>query len=674
MDPPELAIAPNTYVELYRNRQDVLRGDYGPWVGSHSVAVANTPATVRNAMLSFSDAIPKVYMVMVPGPNGTPVIKTVFRPELYRALPGVNTPYDGLIYGFGTDIGPGNQITTVQFPNDAFHMTNEFWAPDIASMTAAWEEHPQANTLGPFEPNSPNTILTRTRNLMIVPQPYVPLMLGATLSPRQAWIRVSTAIMSDNNAVSCAPVLEWLIAASCLLPPVNDQPSRSSVLHEALFSPIPDASLAQVRWDLVIHDIPQLAGATRTHDQAIMHAIAAFQQANVQQAAAAQLERNVARAPKLPSSRFPTTCKLLLKVTGADTELDLPTFWHDAASASKSELRTLLNDAFLQMTERPGAATSSPPVATKEVLDIFMGMKLAPPNVSDVTGALVVFLFTPGSLEHDRQTLVRNDLHDLVYAGTTNPTLADVQALASTTVLIPSDHYELTTALQRYSIALDVYFGPEHVLCVYFRNWINKGWIGIQTEVRSFIADYYDYPATAYARFALWISLRMSMYLKQLIASGTTTRLPDLDVFAYMIATRDNNFPPIPPRFLENVRPPVAADHRPRQPPPPPPPAERVPVHQQDVNPERDVNPRGNAIVKAAFQSLNLRVKACYNVMSPPISGANGVGPLCLAYHGTDKCFINCGKIKSHILLSVPDQDKLVAYFTAVKAARSAAA
>jgi hypothetical protein len=33
MDPPELAIAPNTYVDLYRNRQDVLRGDYGADLG-----------------------------------------------------------------------------------------------------------------------------------------------------------------------------------------------------------------------------------------------------------------------------------------------------------------------------------------------------------------------------------------------------------------------------------------------------------------------------------------------------------------------------------------------------------------------------------------------------------------------------------------------------------------
>jgi hypothetical protein len=90
--------------------------------------------------------------------------------------------------------------------------------------------------------------------------------------------------------------LSGFIAASCLLPPGNDQPPRSPVLHEqALFAPVPDASLAQVRWDLVIHDIPQLAGATRTHDQAIVHA-------NVQQAAAA------ARPTPVEQEEVPSNC------------------------------------------------------------------------------------------------------------------------------------------------------------------------------------------------------------------------------------------------------------------------------------------------------------------------------------------------------------------------------
>jgi hypothetical protein len=97
------------------------------------------------------------------------------------------------------------------------------------------------------------------------------------MTPKQAWLHLATAIFNDNHNASCAPILEWLIAASTLLPAVAGQASESPVLHEALVAPIPDHALALHRWQVVLADLPQLAGAIRTHDQAIKHAIAAMQ-------------------------------------------------------------------------------------------------------------------------------------------------------------------------------------------------------------------------------------------------------------------------------------------------------------------------------------------------------------------------------------------------------------
>jgi hypothetical protein len=163
---------------FYGASDDVLHGNYGPWAAAHAVDGINTPAAVREAMLNTSDAIPKAYLMLVPGPHGTPVIKMVYRTQLYRSVPGIPTPWDNQIYGFATDIGPGNQITTVEFPNNAFYLANEVRAPDIASMADAWAENPQADALGPFLPGDANTVLIRTRYLMIVPHPYVPLFLA----------------------------------------------------------------------------------------------------------------------------------------------------------------------------------------------------------------------------------------------------------------------------------------------------------------------------------------------------------------------------------------------------------------------------------------------------------------------------------------------------------------
>jgi hypothetical protein len=70
MDPPSLplhgghrprglAIAPTSYVSHHRQCEDVLQGDYETWAASYAVGNANTPASVRETMLSTSDLVPK---------------------------------------------------------------------------------------------------------------------------------------------------------------------------------------------------------------------------------------------------------------------------------------------------------------------------------------------------------------------------------------------------------------------------------------------------------------------------------------------------------------------------------------------------------------------------------------------------------------------------------------
>ena len=81
----------------------------------------------------------KVYLYLTPGAaNGPPLVKTVHRPQLYRSLPGRITPWDNRYFAFATDLQPGNQITTVILPEDAFYLTSaNFYAKDLASMTQA---------------------------------------------------------------------------------------------------------------------------------------------------------------------------------------------------------------------------------------------------------------------------------------------------------------------------------------------------------------------------------------------------------------------------------------------------------------------------------------------------------------------------------------------------------
>lgn len=105
-------------------------------------------------------------------------------------------PRDSQLCEFGSDIGPSNQITTVEFPVVAFHLVAAVWAPDSSSRP----EHAKRCRK--------SVVLTRKCSLMVVPQSYISLVSGATLTPHGVWIRMSVIIFSDNRAVTCIESLQ----------------------------------------------------------------------------------------------------------------------------------------------------------------------------------------------------------------------------------------------------------------------------------------------------------------------------------------------------------------------------------------------------------------------------------------------------------------------------------
>jgi hypothetical protein len=193
-----------------------------------------------------------------------------------------------------------------------------------------------------------------------------------------------------------------------------------------------------------------------------------------------------------------------MKVTGAESEQELPTIWHDFANCSKAERRPIIAKSLEDASRRPDAATGSPPVVNKAILDFFLGMNLP----DELDQSFQLFRFVPGPASHVQETHTQNELFDLVYAGTTTPSLSDIQKLASTKVFLPTDHHGLTTALKRHSLAVDVYLGFQHPFFVFYRRWIERGWLDLHEPVIDFNALYYqDLPGTAlsFAKVARWI-------------------------------------------------------------------------------------------------------------------------------------------------------------------------
>lgn len=669
---PVPANAATTYQQHYRTSNDPLQGDYGAWMAAHSTDVANTPAAVRDTMLSTSDEVAKVYVYLsVPLGGGTPVVQTVYRPRQYSGLPGQPTPWDGQIFAFATDLQPGNQITSVMFPADAFHLAPQVYAPDLASVVQFLTAAPDVVLLGPFAAGDANTIVTRSRFFAPVPHEYVPLLLGATLTPREAFVRLFTPATADNRLAALEPLLDWLRCAIVASPhAVLGQQPTSPVMHDAVVAPVPDVALTRHRWGLVISDMPHLAGATRTQEQAVMHAVAAMQQAQVATATQALMERNEARAPKLPSNKFPATINGLMLTTGAVTETHLPPIWHALSNSTKPESRGVLASALRDRSLHGAAATSLAPLATKEMLECFQGQRLFSDDSDNLEEGLQLYRFAPEPPAAAAATRTRTDMYDLVQCGTGAPSISDLNFLAASKIHVPTDHFSLTTAMKQHSVAMDVYLGGDHPFCAFYRTWIVRTWDALEHDLRRYIGEvYFGNAAMAYTRFGRWISLRLNEYLGRLSAEGTTTALPALGNFKTLITMRDNTFPMLPAKYLAPTRP-GPHDPRPALPelpaavpalpvaPAPPAPATR--------GSERVLNPRPSAEAANAFTALDLRVRQARALVAP-VTGARGCG-ICPSYHGIGTCYTACGLAASHKLLSAEDVALFVAYCATVKA------
>ena len=102
---------------------------------------------------------------------------------------GVNSPHDGVTFGFVVDIMPEDQITTVAWRKAAFDETYfaNIKAPDAINTLLAGVE-----SIETFRQNTDGGKGTRnlkSRCLMYLPPKYVPMIIAKPLTIRVTWLR-----------------------------------------------------------------------------------------------------------------------------------------------------------------------------------------------------------------------------------------------------------------------------------------------------------------------------------------------------------------------------------------------------------------------------------------------------------------------------------------------------
>jgi len=109
--------------------------------------------------------------------NDPPKVKVIHPPTKFAPTLGCASPWDNNNFAFASNMGAGNQIMLVRWPDIAFTCTVLVRVPTTAKMINSWTAAQGADCLGPFDANDLNTEEVCTRFAMAVPPAYAEFVM-----------------------------------------------------------------------------------------------------------------------------------------------------------------------------------------------------------------------------------------------------------------------------------------------------------------------------------------------------------------------------------------------------------------------------------------------------------------------------------------------------------------
>ena len=127
--------------------------------------------------------------------------------------------------------------------------------PSAAVINTSLAGDPNLTLLGPYGAEDAGVETICCRKTVYVPAPYVGLLLGADLTPIEAWHFLRGGAIVDATAdEACRPLIDWLQAALVRTGP--DAYSALMVLEP--LAPLPDALLLQFHHWMLLSHLPVL--------------------------------------------------------------------------------------------------------------------------------------------------------------------------------------------------------------------------------------------------------------------------------------------------------------------------------------------------------------------------------------------------------------------------------
>ena len=573
------------------------------------------------------------------------------------------TPWDDVAFAFQGDVVQQQAPPSVVWDQSYFHTVVQLIrVPTVIMMDQLLGQDPNSQFVGPFGEDDAGTEVVRTRRATVVPHRYVQLLLAQSLTPREAWIRVKGAIAAAGQMADCSPLIDWLRVA--LTRADADQPSRLCVEYPSqpiLQQPSDMNLLTAHRLALVKRDLPTLSPDV-VH-QGSQHIASSLGHLVAEQRLARQEEtaRRTREATKTPDTYFGSSLVTLLRWNQVATGAELPRLWQQLAKAPKGQHRQVVQravDETIETLQYSGMRLLISAVTAKKVVSLDWKVY----DDDDLSSGLHPFSVGYVSVEEANQQSRANHISDMMYSGDAAPSLADTQAVLSSTsdIHIPVTTLQARITLQRFLVLLYALLGNQHSLVQAFASFYDQ-FMQREPELVRAHPRVQEHRHIVPALLVRWAQLRVSYWFQTQAHQNQMVAPPDFSELFKLIALNEEWSPHFPSHYMQlaaSYTPGVAPAERPPSAIPPP---AAAPPPASDNSMIANIHYKGNLFDR--FKAMNLKTRevleSANTRANPQPLSSDGTTRMCLSYHLKGLCNGRCGRRADHERHSDQQDQKL---------------
>jgi hypothetical protein len=655
-----------SYIDYFQNAaHDSFNGEYAAALAPYDVPLAQnvpaafTPDTIRTLVIGArAQKVPTAFLL-----HHDEHLHVYLQVDKYHARLGLPpTQWDDRMFAQKGDLHR-NQAVLVEWKADYFHqLPQQILVPTPVTIDTVFATEPAAILLGPYAQGEPGTELIKVRRTCFVPPKYVPLFLGAPLTPREAWERVRGQIVIDGQQVACLALIKYLQAA---LTRQGAGAAPALALTEAPVPPLADSLLLDHRQRILEEDFPELADTqARAQQNLIADRLGELVQENrsAREQERAEKEQEKTKDPK--ELLGDVGVQKLLRWGHVSMTSELPAVWKELVKAKKAQQLAVLQWAVDKAKDEMGE-TELQFVISPAVLELVKNLRFVMLTPNHVATGLQPFQFPEEAIEG---TTSAQALYQAIYTGTGAPPMTEVANILQAKPGAPKVLYQARHQVRRTYILLVVLLGEEHGLCVAYERFYQR-FLAAEAELHRYqqgLATTHDqllFPTKLLKRNAI----DLSYWFEMQATTPTMRAAPRFEqVFESIKQEHTHWEPQMSASFLrelkldgfqkeEQIKPNETPGAKPIEKP--------TPLDNTTAsNPHFLEDKFGKYRQLRSVSTRSIRRKIAEKALPPLPPSKVDKQPMCLAWHTKGQCNVRCPRAVDHVAYQASELQELITW------------